>query len=411
MTDLERAQHPLASELRTSCMNSVDLIEYFAGELGAPLERLLEGLRVDGDFLRNTANWIDNYDSYRLYRNCHHAVEGFSHRDWYRVGQASHTTNAPGYFKIILKLLRTDVAYKSIPSMISRTSKVSEYRIVRTEHGHTRLRYAIPNRDVALKFTIGSECWYHLGVMSALPKLQHETSPFAVTQHELCSMPVGHILENCYDLGTDDYEYNDEGVAVFGEPLGKWIRLRTLDGSGDTFGRDYTVVHRQDANALLIVRELRIRGTPVFVPGEIYEAPHCLFDIRYENQSLPRRLLGLFHLGARYYEEQLRKTEELYLELHRAKYDEGRLEQTLRTVLGDPISVPSVALKEPTAAGLDLTHREREIADCVALGMSNNDIAKQLFISTETVKRHLYNIYMKTGVKNRVQLVRRIKGE
>jgi len=60
---------------------------------------------------------------------------------------------------------------------------------------------------------------------------------------------------------------------------------------------------------------------------------------------------------------------------------------------------------------LQLTRREREIADRAALGMTNGDIANELFISTETVKRHMHNIFAKIGVKNRVQLVRRLRGE
>ena len=43
--------------------------------------------------------------------------------------------------------------------------------------------------------------------------------------------------------------------------------------------------------------------------------------------------------------------------------------------------------------------------------MTNLDIAKALFISVETVKRHMHNIFAKVGVKNRVQLARRRGGE
>lgn len=168
--EVDPVRDPRASEIRTSCMNAVQLIEYFVDSMGVPVEILTEGLRVDSDFLRSTANWIDNYDTYRLYYNCHHAVPSFSHRDWYKVGQMCYVTNAPGYFKMILRLISMNVVYGRIPKMISHTSKVSEYRIIESKPGRVRLRYTIPDREVALKYTIGSECWYHLGILSALPK-------------------------------------------------------------------------------------------------------------------------------------------------------------------------------------------------------------------------------------------------
>jgi len=52
-----------------------------------------------------------------------------------------------------------------------------------------------------------------------------------------------------------------------------------------------------------------------------------------------------------------------------------------------------------------LSPREAEIAELVLGGKSNRDIAAQVYISPETVKKHIYNIFQKTGVKNRLQLM------
>lgn len=51
-----------------------------------------------------------------------------------------------------------------------------------------------------------------------------------------------------------------------------------------------------------------------------------------------------------------------------------------------------------------LSSREREVADYVALGKSNQEIADTLFVSVRTVKAHLSSIYEKTGVRNRLEL-------
>ncbi len=53
----------------------------------------------------------------------------------------------------------------------------------------------------------------------------------------------------------------------------------------------------------------------------------------------------------------------------------------------------------------ELTKRESEILMLVCQGMLNNEICDMLSISLSTVKKHIYNLYIKTGVKSRTQLV------
>ena len=58
-----------------------------------------------------------------------------------------------------------------------------------------------------------------------------------------------------------------------------------------------------------------------------------------------------------------------------------------------------------------LTAREREIAGLVASGLSNREIAEQLFISKRTVDSHVEHIFGKLGVTSRVQLAVRALDE
>ena len=63
------------------------------------------------------------------------------------------------------------------------------------------------------------------------------------------------------------------------------------------------------------------------------------------------------------------------------------------------VSPPSREMVEP------LSSRELEILELVAKGLTNQQIAEQLFLSLATVKWHTHNIYGKLGVHNRTQAV------
>lgn len=58
----------------------------------------------------------------------------------------------------------------------------------------------------------------------------------------------------------------------------------------------------------------------------------------------------------------------------------------------------------------EISHREAEIIRELCKGLTNQEIADRLFITLQTVKDHLYRIFIKTEVKSRVQLVNLVRG-
>lgn len=67
----------------------------------------------------------------------------------------------------------------------------------------------------------------------------------------------------------------------------------------------------------------------------------------------------------------------------------------------------------PHTSSIDaiLSPKEREIAQAIAKGLSNKQIAADFAISPSTVKNHIYNIFQKCGVHNRVRLVGLLNGK
>jgi two-component system, NarL family, nitrate/nitrite response regulator NarL len=71
------------------------------------------------------------------------------------------------------------------------------------------------------------------------------------------------------------------------------------------------------------------------------------------------------------------------------------------------VSAPHSLMQQaavPQRKTYGLTPRELEVVGCIVEGCSNRDIAKQFTLSEETVKRHLSNIFDKTGVSTRLEL-------
>ncbi len=54
-------------------------------------------------------------------------------------------------------------------------------------------------------------------------------------------------------------------------------------------------------------------------------------------------------------------------------------------------------------SSIQLTNREKEILRMIKDGMSNFDVSASLELSEHTVKSHLYNLYKKIGVRNRME--------
>ncbi len=92
------------------------------------------------------------------------------------------------------------------------------------------------------------------------------------------------------------------------------------------------------------------------------------------------------------------------------------------TLNGGAVMSPSIAIKalnflknpiapkpENTGDKIELSARETGILEQISQGLSNKEIAENLFISPFTVKRHIENIYRKLQAHNRIELLEKAR--
>jgi DNA-binding NarL/FixJ family response regulator len=122
-------------------------------------------------------------------------------------------------------------------------------------------------------------------------------------------------------------------------------------------------------------------------------------DIRY--------IVGLLEAGACGYLLKSARSSEIVGAIRTVRSGESVLDSIITRKLLQRV----VGLERGAAegqAGGQLTPREIEILRLAAKGMSNKDIANELFLSLRTVKAHLTNIFNKTGCGCRIDAI--IKG-
>lgn len=110
-------------------------------------------------------------------------------------------------------------------------------------------------------------------------------------------------------------------------------------------------------------------------------------------------LLVLFRKNAKAKETQLRTEVKLRLSEVLALQDKLKVKNEQNQ---SPIEGINIVLDEK------LSEREQEVLDALVLGLSNKDIGEKLFLSVNTIKSHINNLYFKLDVNNRTQAA--IKG-
>ncbi len=121
-------------------------------------------------------------------------------------------------------------------------------------------------------------------------------------------------------------------------------------------------------------------------------------------------VLEALHAGARSYLTKDADRADIARALHAAAGGLTVLDPRVHDLLLQAATAPQKpgAAEEPGAAGPlpdGLTQREAEILSLIARGLTNPEIAAQLFLSSHTIKTHINRIFAKTGSRDRAAAI------
>ncbi len=155
---------------------------------------------------------------------------------------------------------------------------------------------------------------------------------------------------------------------------------------------------------------------------EIYALQAILFDQMGKSEQAHEALTKSIELAERgsviaYYIEIGKPFEQLVSKMPDEIKDRPLIKQiqkVIKTILSpqlDRKTTKAVKSNEKKEKLNTLTIRELDVLESIELGLRNKEIAEKLFISEETIKKHIYNMFQKLNVKNRLSLVTKAKKE
>jgi DNA-binding CsgD family transcriptional regulator len=197
------------------------------------------------------------------------------------------------------------------------------------------------------------------------------------------------------------------GIA---DPEGAILLIRGAVASGDQ-PKAVTLAAATQQMAASQPSDTEMAAAAEHARGLVEQNPHILDQAANRYSTKRARACALEDAGNAWAERgrhddaetRLRQAHELYEQLG-ATDGMARVRSCLRRV-GTRVRHWKHA-DRPTSGWDSLTDTEHRIADLVAQGLSNHEVASRVFLSSHTVAFHLRHVFWKLGISSRVQLAR-----
>ncbi|MFI8320333.1 response regulator [Streptomyces sp. NPDC085529] len=212
--------------------------------------------------------------------------------------------------------------------------------------------------------------------MTDLPAATAPTRVFLVDDHEV-------VRRGLHDLIDDEPDMEVVGEAATAEQaLARGPALRP-----DVAVLD---VRLPDGNGISVCRELRSRMPELA----------CLMLTSFDDEEA---LLDAIMAGASGYVLKQIKGADLVSAVRTVATGQSMLDPATTARLMHSLRDPEAAKPPEDERLAVLSERERSVLELIGEGLTNRQIAKQLFLSEKTVKNHISRLLGKLGVERRVQ--------
>lgn len=159
---------------------------------------------------------------------------------------------------------------------------------------------------------------------------------------------------------------------------------------------------KQRNNKNLVIQTLALQAIIHYQEGNSKAAKKVLEEVLIRTKENKYTRVFLDHGAA---------MQQLLIEKAKKEPGNHQVKELIRAFMDEKPNDPEV--KSRSSANqekplIELSKRELEILKLVTQGLKNSEIADHLFVSTDTVKKHLYNAYQKLEVKNRAGAIKKI---
>ena len=201
-------------------------------------------------------------------------------------------------------------------------------------------------------------------------------------------------------------------TAVLLDPHPLWLEavqsvLTSLDiavaGKATTAEEALEMIERHEPDIFLVETGLTGSVSGSSVVRAARQRVSSLRVIALAGSADPADIDAAFDAGALAYVVKTARPEDVAATIRQA-FDHSIFLARVQAVGVSPTPEPERAVEDDEGAAL--TRREREILALVAEGHSNRELARMLWVTEQTVKFHLSNIYRKLDVSNRTEASR-----
>ncbi|WP_439664168.1 ATP-binding protein [Lentzea sp. HUAS TT2] len=221
----------------------------------------------------------------------------------------------------------------------------------------------------------------------------------ATFQHDFAA--AERLCVEARAVGEKHGELWAQAYAVYGLALCAWVSGDLV--RADRLGRECLRMKRSFHDLLGIVLAIEVLAWIAASQGDAVRAATLLGATNEIWQSVGYPMFGSRYFGAPHGECESSTVNALGEQEFRAMFRKG-MDLDLEDAIAFAIGEEQPADPAPAATLTPLTRREQQVADLIAGGMSNKEIAASLVIARRTAEGHVERILQKLGFTSRAQI-------